>query len=463
MSNQGAGKKKKTQQVASTAPNHERLVVAESSPSRRDFIRTSSLIVAGGTLAGTLSIARSAHAFGSDEIKIGLIGAGGRGTGAAAQAMNTEGATKLVAIGDAFENRLTGALRGLSRDYKDKVDVPKDRQFIGLEAFKRVLECDLDMVILATPPGFRPLHFEAAVNAGKNIFMEKPVAVDGAGVRKVLAANEVAKQKGLAVAVGLQRRHEPRYIETIKRLQEGAIGDIILSRAYWNGGGLWNRERQPNQTEMEYQVNNWYYFNWLCGDHIVEQHIHNLDVINWLKNGFPVEANGQGGREVRVGKEFGQIYDHHFVEFTYADGSKMYSQCRHIPGCWNPVAEYCHGSNGSAAISDATIKDRNGETTWRYGRGGGDGHQQEHHDLFAKLRAGERPNEGEYGAMSTMTSILGRMATYSGKVIRMEDALNSDVIVSPVEKYTSWDDTPPVLPDADGFYPVPVPGIEKVV
>jgi predicted dehydrogenase len=431
--------------------------------SRRKFIQTSSLLVAGGAVAGQLSLARSAHAFGSDEIRLGLIGCGGRGTGAASQAMNTEGPTRLVAMGDTFKHRLQQAVRGLKSEHKDKVDVPEDRQFVGIDAYQRVLEADVDLVILATPPGFRPQHFEAAVQANKHVFMEKPVAVDAAGVRRVLKANEEAKKRNLAVAVGLQRRHERRYMETIQRLQDGAIGDIITTRAYWNGAGVWVRPRQEGQTETEYQINNWYYFNWLSGDHIVEQHIHNLDVINWLKNGYPVTAQGQGGRQVRTGQEYGQIYDHHFVEFTYADGSRCFSQCRHIPNTWSPVSEHAHGTQGSCNIGDGRIYDLKGNAVWNYGPGGTDGHQQEHHDLFAVLRKGERPNEGEYGALSTMTSIFGRMATYSGEMLKWDEALNSELVIAPVDSITSFNDPPPVLPDEHGNYPVPLPGITKVL
>ena len=426
--------------------------------SRRNFIKDSSLIIAGGAVVGgNLSLARAAHAYGDDTIRLGLIGCGGRGTGAASQAMNTKGSTKLIAMADAFDNRLQMSLRSLSR-YKDQLDVPKERQFIGFDAYKNVLDADIDLVLIATPPGFRPQHFEAAVNAGKHVFMEKPVAVDAPGVRRVLAAAQASKDKNLLVQVGLQRRHEPRYIETIKRLQDGMIGDINLLRVYWNGGGVWTRPRKPEQTEMEYQMDNWYYFNWLCGDHIVEQHIHNLDVGNWLKNAYPVTANGQGGREVRTGKDHGQIFDHHFVEFTYEDGSKMFSQCRHIQQCWNSVSEHAHGTKGTANISGALIRDANGNKLWDYGNGGGGGHQQEHHDLFANIRQGILPNEAEYGAMSTMTSILGRMVTYSGKQIDMKDALASDISLADVDSFHSYEDEPPITPDANGDYPIPVPG-----
>lgn len=432
---------------------------AKTSQSRRRFMKNSSLLMAGAGVAHGLvtNVANAAHPFGDDTIRIGLVGCGGRGTGAASQAMNTEGPTKLVAVADAFEDRLKGCLRGLG-DHADKLDVPPERQFVGFDGYKKVLECDIDLVILATPPGFRPMHFEAAVNAGKHVFMEKPVAVDAAGVRRVLAATKAAKEKSLAVAVGLQRRHEDRYRQTIQRIHDGEIGDVLLGRCYWNGGGVWTRPRKDGQTEMEYQMRNWYYFNWLCGDHITEQHIHNLDVMNWVKKGFPVSANGQGGREVRDSKEHGQIFDHHFVEFTYEDDTKLYSQCRHIKNCWNAVTEFAHGTKGIAKIGNASLHDMAGNQTWTYGKGGGGGHQQEHHDLFADLRKGILPNEGEYGAMSTMTSILGRMATYSGKSIKMDDALARGKLISPVDQYTSYEDEPPVLPGDDMLYPVPVPG-----
>jgi predicted dehydrogenase len=441
--------------------------------SRRGFLHSSAAAAAGASILTGLNPVRAAHVSSDETIRIGLVGCGGRGRGAADQAMNTEGPTKLVAVADAFDDQLEGAVNTLKRQHGDKVEVPKDRRFVGLDAYSKLLETDIDLVILATPPGFRPLHFEAAVNAGKHIFMEKPVAVDAVGVRKVIAANDLAKTKNLAVAVGLQRHHEPIYIETIKRLQDGAIGRIVATRAYWNGDGVWVRPRKDGQTEMEYQMRNWYYFNWLCGDHITEQHIHNLDVINWLMQGYPTKAQGQGGRQFRTGKEYGEIYDHHFVEFTYendGESSVLLSQCRHIPNCWSSVSEHAHGSNGSCNIGDGKIFDAKGNLKWEYPQIQGgkrvnlhDGHQQEHHDLFAQIRRGEIPNEGEYGAYSSMTSILGRMATYSGREITWAEAVNSDLCISPVEQYHSFNDTPPILPNADLTYPIPTPGVTRVL
>lgn len=426
-----------------------------TTPSRRQFIQKSSLIMASGALASNLTIARSAHAAGDDQIKIAVVGCGGRGTGAASQALSTKGNVKLVAMADAFQDRLEGSLRGLEKQHGDKVDVPKERQFVGFDGYKHAIDAGVDLVILATPPGFRPLHFEACVKAGKHVFMEKPVAVDAPGVRMVLAAAEEAKKKNLGVGVGLQRHHENKYLETMRRLHEGAIGDIVATRVYWNGAGVWVRPRQPDQTEMEYQMRNWYYFNWLCGDHICEQHIHNLDVGNWLKNAYPVEAQGMGGREVRVGKDYGEIFDHHAVEFTYADGSKMFSQCRHIPNCWNSVSEHAIGTKGTADISAGLIMPT-GEERWRFRGDSPNPYQQEHDVLFESIRNGNPINEAENGAYSTMTSILGRMATYSGKAIKWDEALNSELSLAPQEY--DFNATPPIVPDAEGNYPVPVPG-----
>ena len=436
-----------------------------TSPSRRDFMKKSSLLVAGGALASSAGIAQGAHVAGSDVIKIGLVGCGGRGTGATAHALSTDGPTKVVAVSDVFDYRLEGCLKELAQ-FGEQVDVPKERQFVGFDGFQKVLDSDIDLVIIATPPGFRPQHFEAAVKAGVHIFMEKPLAVDAAGVRRVLETNKIAKEKNLAVAVGLQRRHQTNYREMISRVHEGMIGDIVSANVYWNMGSLWERSRKPGQSEMEYQMQNWYYFNWLCGDHIVEQHIHNLDVINWAKQAYPVSAQGMGGRQFRKGRENGQIFDHHFVEYTYADGSIMTSQCRQIPDCTPNVSEHAVGSKGTLSFAKEEITSHDGKVLWTGGKKYDDmykgekvgGHHNEHLDLFPDLRAGRIPNEADYGAMSTMTAILGRMATYSGKEISMVDALASEVVVSHTDDFTSFADTPPVVPDARGRYPLPMPG-----
>ena len=440
--------------------SHSPKAESPATNSRRDFIRNSGLLVAGSAIAGgQLAMTRSAHAAGSDTIKIGLVGCGGRGTQAAVQAMNTSGGeVKIVAMADVAQSRIQGAYRTIKDRHNDKVDVPMERMFAGLDGYEKLMGTDCDLVILATPPGFRPIHFEAAVKAGKHVFMEKPVAADAFGVNQVLKATEEAKKKNLAVAVGLQRRHERKYMETVAKIQDGAIGDLILARAYWNGSRPWLKQRQKDQSEIEWQISNWYYFNWLSGDHINEQHIHNLDVINWIKNGYPVEANGMGGlvnqNEIRIG----EIFDHHFVEFKYADGTIMYSQCRHQQGCWNSVSEHVHGTKGRADVSGSKIYDEAGKMLHDFGKLGADGHQQEHHDLFADIRAGRIPNEGEYGAKSTMTAILGRTATYTGQVVKWDDELKKNTKLADYKNILTFKDEAPVKPLENGTYLQPVPG-----
>jgi myo-inositol 2-dehydrogenase / D-chiro-inositol 1-dehydrogenase len=436
----------------------DQLPSSNANDSRRDFIKATSSVIAGGAMVGSLPISRAAYTFASDEIKIGLVGCGGRGTGAAGQALDTfspENRLKITAAADPFKRNMDSSLRNLRTKHAERIDVT-DRTFVGVDAYKRLLESDVDMVILASPPGFRPLHFEMAVNAGKHVFMEKPVATDAPGVRRVLAANKIAKEKKLAVAVGLQRRHESGYRATIEKLKDGGIGHIILARAYWNGDGVWTRAREPQQSELEYQINNWYYFNWLSGDHICEQHIHNLDVINWLMDGPPTLAQGQGGRQVRTGPDSGQIYDHHCVEYTYANGAKLLSQCRHIPGCWGQVSEFAHGSEGWCNIGAGIIYDRDNKEVWRAPKNE-QGHAKEHFDLFASIRKGEIPNEGDYGALSTMTSIMGRMATYTGKQLKWDDCLNSKVALANFDAINNFQDEAPLKPE-NGKYWIPTPG-----
>ncbi|MEM9187020.1 MAG: Gfo/Idh/MocA family oxidoreductase [Planctomycetota bacterium] len=440
--------------------------------SRRKFLKVSAALggaaVFSQASSGQAATASGAYEpFSKKEIKVGLVGCGGRGTGAIRQILNAEGPIRLVAMADAFDYRLKSSLDTLKQvagkeGKAEAIDVPASRQHSGLDAYAKVIESDCDLVVLATPPGFRPAQFEAAVDAGKHVFMEKPVATDAPGIRRILAAGKKAEERGLAVQVGLQRRHEPKYLETVKRLHDGAIGDILLTRVYWNSSGVWVRGRKPEQTEMEYQVDNWYYFLWTCGGQIVEQHIHNLDVSNWVKQAIPVTAQGQGGREVRTSKATGQIFDHSMVEYTYPDGSKMLSCCRHVPGAWGQVAEYAHGTNGSANIGLGRILDANGKIVWRYkAKRSVQGHQQEQLNLIKALRAGEVPSETEYGALSTMTAIMGRMAAHSGKEIKWGEAINSDLDLGP--KTLAWDAEAPVLPDADGRYPVPVPGKTVVI
>ena len=437
--------------------------------SRRNLLIGSTTAAAGAVLAGGLNVARTAHAAGSDELKIALIGCGGRGTGAAAQALHTAGPVKLWAMADAFGDRLEGSLkrlsggatvsRGTAEGLASRIDVPAERRFVGLDAYRQAIQSGVDVVVMASPPGFRPMQFEYAVQQGKHVFMEKPVAVDAPGIRQVLAAAEEAKRKSLKVGVGLHRRHHPTYEETIRHVHDGAIGELMLLNAYSNRTGTGKYlKRTPEMTEMEYQVGHWYYFTWLSGDFIVEQSVHMLDVCNWAKGGYPVTAQGQGGRQVRTGNDYGHIYDHHAVEYTYEDGAKLISQNRHIPGCWNNISEHAYGTKGHATFTDGRIE---GRTNWTMPRHSENPYQIEHDALFDAVRSDKPYNEAEYGALSTLTAIMGRMATYSGREIQFKDALASDLSLLPDR--LAWDAQPPVLPDDDGAYPVAMPGVTKAL
>jgi len=433
--------------------------------SRRDFMKTSA--VAGGALAANLTMLTNVHADGSDEIKIGLIGCGGRGTGAADNALHAAPHVKVFAMGDAFKDRLEGCHKTLTNlvekesritELGNSVDVPPERRFVGLDAFEKVINSGANYIILATPPGFRPLHLAAAVAAGKNIFTEKPVATDATGIRKVLETYELAKSKNLGIGAGLQRRHQAGYIETVNRLHDGAIGDIVAGRCYWNQGALWVHPRQPGWSDLEYQLRNWYQFPWLCGDHIVEQHVHNIDVINWVLEAHPVSAVGMGGRQVRTGPEYGEIFDHFAVDYEYPDGIHVLSMCRQIPGCANSVSEAVQGSRGQCQVNDYkyeanTLK---GKKTWSRGKRSGDvdPYVQEHTDLIASIRAGKPYNELKSVAESTLSAIMGRMSTYTGKKLTWDRALQSKENLMPPN--LAWDMS---LPEP----PIAVPGKTPLV
>lgn len=432
--------------------------------SRRTFVKQTSLI-AGSLLVSPLASHAGYFTSVDDTIKVALIGCGGRGTGAAMQALLTKQNVKLVAMADAFRDRLDDCYNALTDEnseegnVKNKVSVTEETKFVGFDAYMKAIPL-ADVVILTTPPGFRPIHFAEAIKQGKHVFMEKPVATDPAGVQKVLEAALIAKQKKLNVVVGLQRHYQNSYRELIKRVNDGAIGEITSGQVWWNNDGVWVSMRQPAQTEMEYQMRNWYYFNWLCGDHINEQHIHNIDVMNWFKGSYPVKAQGMGGRQVRTGKEFGEIYDHHYVEFHYADGTILNSQCRHIKGTYAKVDELIVGTKGVVKCGDAEIL-RKGKSLYKFDKQKENNpYQTEHDELFAAIANKEyKFADAENGAKATMTAIMGRMATYSGEVIEWDKAITSGINIMP-SKFT-WDANPPTLPDANGFYPIPTPGVTK--
>jgi myo-inositol 2-dehydrogenase / D-chiro-inositol 1-dehydrogenase len=456
-----------------------------SPASRRTFLQNSAGAVAAGTAAAVslTSLVSPVHAAGDDTLKIGLVGCGNRGTGAAANALQTSGPVKLWAMADAFDDRLKQSHAALTSGGKlsrgavpeevaARVDVAPERRFVGLDSYKRAIDA-VDVVLLCGPPGFRPEHFEYAVGRGKHVFMEKPVATDPIGIRRVLAAAEVARQKGLKVGVGLQRHHDERYLETIGRLKDGAIGDIRMLRCYWNGGTIKQPVPHEGLTELEYQVRNWYFFAWLSGDHIVEQHVHNLDVCNWIMGAPPVSAVGMGGRQMRVGKEYGDIFDHHAVEYTYADGTRMFGVCRQISGCEPLVGEFAVGTKGESDVGNGKITA--GKETWEFPRRrstargaagikdlGSNPYQVEHDTLFAAIRSDKPHMEAATGAEATMTAILGRMATYTGRTVTWEEAFKSTRALGPAE-VVDWQTKPLTLPDAQGFYKLPQPGLIRDV
>jgi len=389
---------------------------------RRDFIRTGAAVV-GGTLAAP--VLPGAWAAGSDEIRVGLIGCGGRGRGALKDALQAADGVRLVALGDAFPDRLAETRENL-KTLGEKAEITSERCFVGLDAYQKVLATDANYVILATPPAFRPEHLKAAVAAGKHVFAEKPVAVDGPGIRAVLAVYEEARAKGLGIGVGTQRRHQNGYLETMKRIKDGAIGEIVSARCYWNQGGLWNKPRKAEWSDLEWQMRNWLYFTWLSGDHIVEQHVHNLDVINWALGAHPVSALGMGGRQVRTDPAYGHIFDHFSVDFEYANGLHLMSMCRQIDGCDKQIMEGLQGTKGSAELNDGAKRWRlTGATAWKFEGTANAPYRQEHTDLIASIRAGRPYNELKDIAETTLTAIMGRMSAYTGKLVTWEDALAS--------------------------------------
>lgn len=395
-------------------------------PNRRSFLKASSAAAAG------LAFLPNAHARGNDVIKVGLVGCGGRGTGAVDNICEAAGTTyniKIVAMGDVFEDHLRNCREATKNgaNSKDKFDVSDDRCFVGLDAYQKVIEAS-DLVILATPPGFRPQHIEAVVKAGKHLFTEKPVAVDGTGIRKVLAAADEAKAKKLAVVAGTQRRHQPGYLESMKRIHDGAIGEVNGGQVYWNQGAIWANKRQPTWTDVEYQLRNWYHFLWLCGDHIVEQHVHNLDVANWAIGAHPVRAVGMGGRQMVAGPELGQSYDHFAVDYEYPNDVHVMSMCRQIPGCENNVSETIVGTKGRFQSNGYRFS---GEKKERVRVQDGNAYVHEHTHLLESIVSGQPLNELRQVAESTLTAIMGRMSAYSGKAVTWEEALESKLDTFP--------------------------------
>ncbi len=426
------------------------------SSTRREFLKASTLATASG-LVGAMPLGHAVYAAGGDSLRVGLIGCGGRGTSAATQALMADSRVTLTAMGDMFEDRLQGSLMTLKANegLAPKIEVPAERQFVGFDAYKQVLASGVDVVLLATPPHFRPMHLQAAVEAGTHVFAEKPCAVDAPGVHAVLRSCEEAKKKQLAVVSGLCLRYHAPYREAIRRIQAGAIGDVRTLIANDYRGPVWIKPRQPDWTDMHWQMRNWYYFTWLSGDFNVEQHVHNLDVCAWaMGDQYPVRAIGMGGREVRKGPEFGNIFDHHSVVYEYANGARIISNTRQMPGCKNDISVSLSGTKGTALLTER----RNGVRItagdeWVFRDDAKDLYQVEHDELFASIRAGRPINNGEYMAKSTLLAIMGRMATYTGQEITWDMAWKSKEDLTP-PRYEWGEIASP---------PVAVPGLTRHV
>lgn len=423
---------------------------------RRTFVRNTAKTVAAGMVFSHLPLFSSAHVLGEEKVKLGVVGCGGRGTGAVFQALTASKSVQLVAMGDVFQHEMDNSYQRVTKDFPDQVDVPKERQFLGLDAYENVIsECDA--VILATPPGFRPQHFEHAINSGKHVFMEKPLAVDAPGYRKIVATGKLAGQKKLNVVVGLQSRYEIALNEMVGKIHAGEIGDVLATAVYYNVGKATVYPRKEGQTELEYQISNWHYFNWLWGGQLAGQAIHQIDVINWIKKDYPIKASGMGGRSLLSGPDHGEIFDHHYVEFEYKDGTKLHVQCRQMDNCSNRLGFNVQGSKGRA---DERFQffDTTGKSSWRYRDEDDPSPFQIEQDVFVGAVLGTKPyvNNTEFGAESTMTTIMGRMAIESGEIIDLEKAKASDLSIVPASM--SWDMKMPNAPLKDGNYAIPKPG-----
>jgi myo-inositol 2-dehydrogenase / D-chiro-inositol 1-dehydrogenase len=399
-------------------------------PSRRDFIRNATAVAVGTAAAARFQGLVGAHAAGSDEIRVGLVGCGGRGTGAAGNALAAAPGVRIVALADAFKDRLDACRERLAKLNPEMATVAEDRCFVGLDAYQQLLKTDVNYVILATPPGFRPVHIAASIEAGKNIFAEKPVAVDAAGVRQCISMADEITRRGIAMAAGTQYRHFDPYIQSMKRIHDDAIGKLTGARAYYNTGELWKHDREAGWSDLENQMRNWLYYTWLSGDHIVEQFIHNIDALNWAFNGHPIRAVGTGGRQVRTAPEFGHIYDHFAIVYEYEGEAFATAMCRQQNGCDKKVANEFTGTKGTAyVLPDYVIT---GPNAWKYEeKEPNDMYVQEHTDLIASIRAGKPLNELKQVAESSLTAIMGRMTAYSGKTITWDQALNSPESLMP--------------------------------
>lgn len=427
---------------------------SESSLTRRSFLKNTA-IASAGISAGLMSSGNFAYAGGSDKIRVGVIGCGGRGTGAANNCINADEDVEIYAMGDLFRDRLERSRSLLQKGMGERINVSDDRCFAGFDNYIKVMESGVDVVILATPPAFRPIHVKAAVERNKHIFMEKPAAVDSAGVRSIIESGKKAKQKGLSIVSGTMYRRQPSYYEAINQIHDGAIGQLTGAQEYYMTGPIWLRERKPGMSDMEWQCRNWYYFTWLSGDHIVEQFVHNIDTINWALQSHPVKAIASGGRQLRVQPHYGHIYDHFSVEYEYPGGVRVQAMCRQMNDSERRIANRVVGTEGVAEIDPqySTITSHNGEVLYRSPEELDiNPYVQSHVDLIASIRNRKPLNEARQTAESTLTAILGREAAYTGKELSWDDVFNAQMDLVP-DTFTFGSMPMP---------PVPAPGTTKL-
>jgi len=431
---------------------------SDSSASRRQFLKASTAAAVGGALASPAFAAP--HAGARDVIRVGLIGCGGRGSGAANQALRADDGCQLVAMADAFSDRLESSLNNLKkqRKIKDRIVVDDAHKFTGFDAGRKLIESGVDVVLLAEPPHFRPHHLRLAVEKGIHVFAEKPVAVDGPGVRSVLEAVEMARQKKLSVVSGLCWRYDNQKKATIQRVLDGHIGDVVTMQCTYNTGELWHRGHREEWSDIEYQCRNWLYYTWLSGDHINEQHIHSLDKMPWaMGDEYPVKCVGSGGRQVRTAEKWGNIYDHFNITFEWKNGVKAFASCRQMNGTSGDVSDHIYGTKGWCHVFGHRTTDHQGNVTWKYEGPRNSMYQTEHDELFRSIREGKPINNGDYMAKSTLMAVMGRMAAYTGQVVTFDQALNSQQRLGPAGASPSeyvWGDMKPE--------PVAIPGVTRL-
>lgn len=428
-----------------------------STRTRRDFLKLSAAAAAGAT---TLAVSRSAHAAGNETIRIGMIGCGSRCTGAASESMRAGPYVKLVAMCDVFHDRLQSSRDRLKQFFPEQVKVDDDHCFVGLDGYKKVID-SVDIVLIACASKFHPMYSEAAIRAGRHVFVEKPHGIDPLGVRRMQAVCELAKQKGLSIVSGLQSRFHAGWQETVKRIHDGAIGDVVSMQCMFLRAPYVVVAREPNLTEVQYQFRNWYHFCWLSGDDVPQSLVHNLDRASWiLKEAVPTSAFGLAGRSASFGEVYGDMFDHHTVVYEYAGGARIYALCRTQANTYHNASDIVMGTKGTCYLGDCRIE---GETKWRYEGPHNNPYDAEQKALLEAVRNNRPLNSGYHMNTSTMVGVLGQLACYSGKPVTWKEVWESDFSFGPSPEKASFDMQPPTKPDKTGNYPLPRPGVTELL